>query len=372
MNRFRSSLLVTAIASAAFVAACGDERSITTEPVGALGFGTNFLRTATNLPRGTVTFPATIVASATPANDSVIITLAGLDTLTGGSYTVWFANDSATKFAPATALNIIATRRDSSFNAAGDPVFTNTPFTSTGAQFRSGGANVALRVATSRAAAAAFAGTDSLNTVLISIESGAPGTAPSAVRPLWARRSQANASRVSGIRFGTFARGIPVPALAGNPAANQEYVFANNGAMTIVPRGRVEVRGGILVVNDSNYFRPPVGYYYNLYGVKLDTTGRFNDTLYLGRRQSPYPQRISLYDADVSNPAPSVVFDAPRVILAMGARLSADSLPKAQGTTPWRNFGFVRINLEPKAGREGRMGSATLLEATLPPSIRGR
>lgn len=372
MNRFRSSLLVTAIASAAVLAACGDERSITTQPVGPLGFGSIFLRTSTNLPRGTVTFPATVVASATPANDSVIITLAGLDTLTGGSYTVWFANDSATKFAPATALNIIATRRDSSLNAAGDPVFINTNFPSTGAQFRAGGANIALRVATSRAAAAAFAGTDSLNTVLISIESGAPGAAPSAVRPLWARRSQANASRVAAIRFGTFARGIPVAALAGNPAANQEFVFATNGAMTIVPRGRVEVRGGILVVNDSNYFRPPVGYYYNLYGIKLDTTGRFRDTLYLGRRQSPFPERISLYEADVSNPAPSVVFDGPRVILAMGARLSADTLPKAQGSTPWRDFGFVRVNLEPKAGIEGRMGSATLMEATLPASVRGR
>ncbi|WP_353266445.1 hypothetical protein [Gemmatimonas sp.] len=372
MQRLRSSLLFAAVASAALVAACGDERSITTEPAGELGFGTNFLRTSTNLPRGTVTFPATVVASATPSADSVILTLAGLDTLTGGSYTVWFANDSATRFAPATSLNIVATRRDSSFNAAGDPVFTNVSFTTSGAQFRNGGAAIALRVATSRAAAAAFAGTDSLNTVIISIESGAPGAAPGPVRPLWARRSQANATRVAGIRFGTFGRGIPVAAQAGNPGPNQEYVVATNGAMTIIPRGRIEVRGKILVMNDSNYFRPPVGYYYNAYGIKLDTLGRFRDTLYLGRRQSPFPERLSLFDADISNPAPAVVFDSPRVIFAMGTRLSSDSLPKAQGTKPWIDFGFARVNLQPKAGIEGRMGSATILEATLPPSIRGR
>lgn len=371
MRNMRLLLLAAGVAAVAVSTACGNERSITTEPVGALGFGTNFLRTSTNLPRGTVTYPVGIVASATPANDSVIMVLSGLDTLTTGSYTVWFANDSATKFAPATALNIVATRRDSSLNAAGDPVFTNTTFTTTGASFKSGGANIALRVAVSRVSAPALVATDSLNVVLISIEPGAAGAAPGEVRPLWARRSQANASRVAGLRFGTFGRGIPVQ--PGNPGANQEFVVATNGAMTIVPRGRVEVRGNIMILNDSNYFRPPVGYYYNAYGIKLDTTGRFNDTTYLGRRTAPYPDRaISLYEADKTNPAPSVVFDSPRVIFAMASRLKADTIPDATGSPAWKNYGFVRVNLQPKAGIEGRMGSATILEATLPPSIRGR
>jgi hypothetical protein len=371
MRILRPFLLVAGVAALGLSSACGNERSITTEPVGALGFGTNFLRTSTNLPRGTVTYPVGIVASATPANDSVIITLAGLDTLTTGNYTVWFANDSATKFAPATALNIVATRRDSSFNAAGDPVFTNTAFTTTGASFKAGGSNIALRVAVSRVSAPALVATDSLTTVLISIEPGAAGAAPGEVRPLWARRSQASATRVSSLRFGTFGRGIPVQ--PGNPGANQEFVVATNGAMTIVPRGRVEVRGNIMILNDSNYFRPPVGYYYNAYGIKLDTTGRFNDTTYLGRRTAPYPDRgISLYEADKTNPAPRVVFDSPRVIFAMASRLSSDTIPDAAGSPAWKNYGFVRVNLQPKAGIEGRMGSATILEATLPPSIRGR
>jgi hypothetical protein len=373
MRNMRLLLLATGVAAVAVSTACGDERSITTEPVGDLGFGTNFLRTSTNLPRGTVTYPLGIVASATPANDSVIISLAGLDTLTTGNYTVWFANDSATKFARAGAINIVATRRDSSLNAAGDPVFTNTTFPVTGAaSFRNGGANISVRVAASRASATpAMAASDSLTVVIVSIEAGAPGAAPGEVRPLWARRSQANASRLASLRFGTFGRGIP--AQPGNPGANQEFVVATNGAMTIVPRGRVEVRGNIMILNDSNYFRPPVGYYYNAYGIKLDTSGRFNDTTYLGRRTAPYPNRgISLYEADKSNPAPSVVFDSPRVIYAMASRLSADTIPDATGSPAWLNYGFVRINLQPKAGIEGRMGSATILQATLPPSIRGR
>ena len=86
----------------AFTAACEDTRSTTLEPVGDLGFGTVLAKTATNLPRGFATFPAAIVASATPASDSVIVELRGLDSLTTGTYTVWFGNDSATKWVRAT------------------------------------------------------------------------------------------------------------------------------------------------------------------------------------------------------------------------------------------------------------------------------
>ena len=70
------SVGVVALAALA-AAACGDERSVTSEPVGALGFGINFARTATNLPRGTVTFPATLTATgAAPATDSVVLAAA--------------------------------------------------------------------------------------------------------------------------------------------------------------------------------------------------------------------------------------------------------------------------------------------------------
>lgn len=361
-----------------FTAACEDNRSITTEPVGALGFGTNFSKTSTNLPRGTATFPTSIIASATPDRDSVIVTLAGLDSLTTGSYTVWFANDSATKFVRATNMNLVVTRVDSTINTAGDPVFTTTNTPRLGvASFRTGGSNIAIRVATARNTATGMAATDSLNTVLISIETAAtPGAAPGEVRPLWARRSQAT-SNVAGLRFGTFARGIPIAANAGNPAANQEFVIASSSntgvaTMTIVPRGRVEVRGKILIANDSNYFRPPVGYFYSAYVIKLDTTGRFNDTVYIGRRTSPYPARTSLFEADKTNPAPDVVFDSPKVIFAMATRVSTDTIAKANTNPAWLNFGFVRVNIESKYAQEGRMGPATVLEATLPKSVRGR
>jgi hypothetical protein len=378
MASMKQSFAVALCAALALTAACEDTRSTTLEPVGDLGFGTVLAKTSTNLPRGFVTFPAAIVASATPATDSVIVTLSGLDSLTTGTYTVWFGNDSATKWVRATTMNIRQTRVDSTINAAGDPVFTTTNSDVTGvAGFRSGGSNKTFRVATSRATATGMAATDSLNVVLVSIETAAPGAAPGEVRALWARRSQANASRVAGIRFGTFARQVPLAANAGNPGPNEEYVVASSSVagvatMTIVPRGRVEVRGKIMVANDSNYFRPPVGYYYNAYAVKFDTTGRFNDTVYVGRRTSPYPQRISLFEADKTNPAPDVVFDSPRVIFAMATRVSTDTIPDANTTPAWLNFGLVRVNLQSKNSQEGFMGPNTVLEATLPKSVRGR
>ena len=225
-------LLYGALGASLLVAgACDDNRSITSESVGALGFGINLGVHNTNLPRGTATFPAAIVASATPASDSVIVTLAGLDSLTTGTYTLWFANDSATKFARVTNFNMTITRVDTSVNAIGDPVFTTTNTTRAGQSgFRTGGSNLAFRLATARNAATGMAATDSLNIALISIESAAPGATPGEVRSLWARRSQASATRVAGLRFGAFARGIPTAANAGNPNANQEFVLATSNA----------------------------------------------------------------------------------------------------------------------------------------------
>lgn len=371
MRSYRHLIIGACAASFSAAIACTDVRSTTAAPVGDLGFGTIFIKTSSNLPRGTVTFPVAIAASATPNTDSVIVTLAGLDSLTTGSYTLWFANDSATKFARVTSMNIVVTRVDSTLNAAGDPTFVTSTTTRTGqSSFRAGGSNLAFRVATARDASTGLTATDSLNVVLISIEPGAGGAAPTEVKPLWGRRSQAAATRIASLRFGNFARAIP--AIAGAPGANQEFVVATNGSMTIVPRGRVEVRGKIMVANDSNYFRPPVGYFYNAYAIKYDTTGKFSDTVYIGRRTSPYPARLSLYDADKSNPAPDVVFDSPLVVFAMASRVSTDTIAKANSTPAWRNFGSVRVNIQSKFSQEGRMGPATVLEAILPPSVRGR
>ncbi len=345
------------------LAACSDTRSITTAPSGALGFGANFAKpTLTNVPRGTMRFPvAGALPSANPANDSIVVTLNTADSLSAGSvYVAWAANDSATKFWRLTG-DLTVSRVDTTTSRTGDPLITPTTTTRLGvSSWAVGGSNVLSRFRASRVSAAGLTSTDTIGVILLSIESGAVGAVPSNVRFAWGRRSEATASQTN-LRFGAFA-----------PRIANQFVFANNGAVTITPRGRLEVRNGVIVVIDSNYFRPPTGFFYALHAVKVDSlSNRPIDTLYLGRRTSPYPERISLYTADVDSTISPVIVASQNVILAMNNRASADTLPKA-GNPPFKEFGFVNVTLQNKAAPEGRMGASIVMQATLPPSIRGR
>jgi hypothetical protein len=375
MAMTRKFLLSSVVAAAVLAAACADERSITTEPVGDLGFGINLAKQSTNLPRGYIRFPSA-VPSANPSNDSLIVVLRGLDSLPAGSnYAVWVADDSSTAWFRATGARLTAVRVDTTFNRAGDPVFAPTTFVTTGVNgFSNGGSGESFRFATSRAAITGV-GTTNIGVALVTIETSATATTPSNNRIIWARRSERNgagggANDSSFVRFGTFGKSV---------ALQFAYsITTNAGAanLVILPRGRVEVRGPVMVLNDSNYLRPPAGYYYAAYAIKFDTLqGRFQDTVYLGRRTTPFPEQISLYDADfgqATNPAPGIVLESSRTILGMRTRVSADSLPKAQGTKPWREFGLVAVTLESKRAVEGKMGSSIIMQAFLPKSIRGR
>jgi hypothetical protein len=273
---------------------------------------------------------------------------------------VWAANDSATKFWRLSG-DLRITRVDTTTSASGDPVIRTNVENRTGvSSWGIGGSNILARFRSSRVSAAGLGATDSLGVILVSIESGAVGAAPSNVRFVWGRRSETTSSE-TGIRFGAFA-----------PRTADQFVYGNNGAVAITPRGRLELRNGILVVIDSNYFRPPRGWFYAMHAVKVDSlSNRPIDTLYLGRRTSPYPERVSLYTADVDDAVSTTVSAAARVILAMNQRVSADTLPKA-GKPPFKEFGFVNVTLQNKAAPESRMGAAVIMQATLPPSIRGR
>ncbi len=376
MARKRPFILGSIMIGVTVAAACSDERAITTEPVGALGFGINLAKQATNLPRGVTRFPSA-VPSATIANDSLIVSLRGLDALPAGSqYRVWVADDSSSTWFPATNANLRITRVDTTFNAAGDPVFPPAIVQTTGVTgFSNGGSNVAVRFATSRAAITGVAATN-IGVVLVTIETTPNPTTPSTERRiLWSRRSQrfgagGGANDSAGVNFGTFGRSLAT-----------QYLYSTSNAasvpsLAINPRGRVEVRGSIMVVDDSNYTRPPRGFYYAAYAVKFDTLrGRFSDTVYLGRRTTPFPEQISLFDADFggTNPAPAIVLEPQQVILGMRTRVSADSLPKAiTAGRPWREFGLVVITLQSKNTVEGSMGSSIVTQAFLPQSVRGR
>jgi hypothetical protein len=355
-------LLLLGVASAAVLTACEDTRSITTAPGGGLGFGTNLLKpAASNVPRGIIRFPvAGRLASANPANDSIVVTLSTPDTLGAGTqYVVWAANDSATRFVRLTG-DLAVTRTDTTQNRAGDLVFTTTTTTRTGVNgFGVGGSNVTLRFRAFRAGQAGLANTDSIGNIIVSTETGTVGAAPSAVRSIWGRFSEASASQTA-IRFGDFA-----------PRIADQYVFSTTAVPVITPRGRVELREGVLVAIDSNYFRPPRGYFYAMFAVKVDSlSGRPLDTLHLGARTGPAPERVSLFSADTD-----AALTRNNVIVAKNQRIRLDTLPAQKlgpADRPLKEYGFVNVVLQNKAAPLNRMGSAIIMQATLPPSIRGR
>lgn len=383
----KTRILGAAAVATLVAAGCSDERAITYEPVGDVAYGANMIKAATNLPRGRVNFTASSEAGENAAADTVVVRFAGLDSLTTGSYAIWAANDSATKFALMTGM-LIRTTIDTSLNDQGDPVFTTTVDTLNNvSSFTTGGPNKSYVFRALRSDMAGLAASDSLDVVLFSIESGTPGTTPDAARrPLWGRRSQAS-SNLAGLRFGNFA-----------PQITEEYAYAVSTTAAVptattpsLPRGRVEVRGAIYTVNDSNYFRPPVGYYYHAWAVKVDEFGQPIDTVSLGEKRSPFPRLLSFFTADTENPDPismyagasipcnvgtGSTFICPNrepVIVASQHRVSADTVPgtTANDAKRWRGFAFTYVTLENKANPEGTMGGVILMGLNNPGSISG-
>lgn len=355
-------LLLLGVASAAVLTACDDTRSITTEPGAGFGFGASLGKpAASNIPRGIIRFPvAGRLASTNPANDSIVVTLITADTLAAGSqYVVWAANDSATRFYRLTG-NLEVTRTDTTQASTGDLVFSTTTTNRTGINgWGVGGPNVTARFSARRAGQAGLANTDSIGLIIVSTETGTVGAAPGPVRSVWGRFSQAASSQTA-IRFGTFA-----------PRLDDEFRYATSAVPAITPRGRVELRDGVLVVIDSNYFKPPRGYFYAAFALKVDSlSGRPLDTLYLGARTGPAPERVSMFDADTD-----ASLTRNDVIVAMNQRVKLDTTVAEKlgpAEQPLKEYGFVNIVLQSKAAPLTRMGSGIIMQVLLPPSIRGR
>lgn len=377
----RRTVSASLIVCAVVAGACKEERSITSAPEGTLGFGQNMGKAASNLPRGRAIFPATPAASATPAADSIIIEFSGMDSLSTGSYVVWVGNDSATKFAPATGTLTIL-RTDTTINAVGDPVITSSTTTSaTLSSFKNGRSNYFMRFAATRASVPALAATDSANLFLVSVEPGATGALPGERRVLWGRRSQSAAlgtpaRQMAGMRFGNFAARLTeeYPFATSAATANAFGPTAFTATTLIIPRGRIEVRGPIFTVNDSNYYRPPVGYYYEAWAIRTDTLGRFIDTISLGQKATPYPKRLSYYEADKTIVDPTYMFGTPfAVIFASQHRVSADTISAAViNGRAWREFSFVYVTLQNKAAPTDRMGAVAIMTVATPSSVTGR
>jgi hypothetical protein len=355
----RSLALLGVVASAAAMGACEDERPTLSDPVIGNAYGFVLVPSATNNPTlSTVRFQFKRTAASTNI-DSIHVTLRGFDTLTAGFYTVWIGDSTGTSFKRGTG-NAFMVRTDTTFNADGAaiPAATTIQFGQTSA-FRFGSPREVVQLGFTRASAG-LAPSDSMNTLLVTVEADANATTPNlAGVAFFARRGEGTANaatdpialRTNSMRMGRY---VPGP----------QTLPADLFIPTI--RGRGFFQGPLLMVNDSSMARPPVGYYYALWAIKAPLGTEPGDTVFLGDQRSPWPRRdISHFDADVSIPDPLVVLANPPSILAGSIRVSADTLG-LPSDFPWKGFTEVWVTLEPKAGIRGRMGVMRIATAFAP------
>jgi hypothetical protein len=375
--RKSASGLVVAAALALLAGACDDARTDVSAPDGGVAYGFQLAGDGRNLPSIQLTYRRPSGTAQTPPVDSSLtITLRGLDSLTTRVYQVWLADLNADSSA---LVNVVKAtgqlrwvRTDSTVNAEGDIVTTEVSgaIAGAGSSFTNGGPATRVELRATRASTGTAAFTKQL--VLVTIEQDANATAPGDVRPLWARKSNTGtevAEVIAGTggavtiasigtaagRFGNFA---PKPA--------DEYRFVPVG------RGRGDILGRVLTLDDSSLARPPVGYYYSAALVRRDSaTNTPTDTLDLGAQTAPWPRRtVSLFDADVATPDP-VVQLAPPSIAAAASRLVADTVPAlVLEAHPYVGFAEARITLESKYGRPDVMAPTIVVSGTVPGVVR--
>jgi hypothetical protein len=336
-------LLGAALGATLILGACEEERADINSPDFPTAHGFALVASGNALPRGTFFWNAT--------QDSIRVTLLGLDSLATGSYAVWAGDVDGTGFKRLSG-SLRAVRADTTFDADGNPIRNDVPFEHGDVtSFRNGGPNQTLTFRTTRTSAGLGA-TDPVGHLIVTIETDANATTPSDAKFLFARRTTAAAATVNLI-FGNYA-----------PAVADQYQYLNS------IRGRGGFRGPVLMVTDSVMSRPPRGFYFAGYAFKSSLGGITPDTVYLGEQRSPYPNRaLSQFDADIRVTDPENVFDTPYQIRAGQFRVSADSISKLPRTTPWKEYSEVWVTLQNKAAQPGRMGPNRVAFGVVPAVI---
>lgn len=372
----RAGMLATLAAAALLlgVGACDDAHTDVGEPDGGIAFGFQLAADGRNLPSVQLTYrrPSGTVQTP-PVDSSVTITLRGLDSLTSRVYQVWLADLNADSTA---LINVVkatgqlrAVRTDSTLNAQGDVVTTEVvqSIAAAASSFTNGGPATRVELRVTRASSGVSAFTRQL--VFVSLETDANATVPGDIRPLWARRSDRGAETAEVIPGPVTIAAVGV---ANGRFGNFAIKPANEYRFVPVGRGRGDVFGKVLTLDDSSLARPPIGYYYSAALVQRDSASNSPmDTLDLGAQTAPYPRRgISLFDADIGTPD-VVVQSAPPSIAAAASRLVADTVVAlASRERPYKGFAEARITLESKFGRADVMAPTIVVSGTVPGVVR--
>jgi hypothetical protein len=292
--------------------------------------------------------------------DSVIVTLNNVEPLAGGAvYMVWYANPTSNAAQPATGHWVRVVGTDTVASASGTSTFDGGPgqitFT-TDPYGDIGQPDVS----------------DSLSTLIVSIETNAGATSPSSTQPFWATVLKTVGGSVGGaLRFGEFTFGDDTRdpevfttqgSMAGGVIGDTVVIFVDttiNGEVTKIRAAQFV--GSHVEVKFTGLMRPPLGYRYAAYlcgsddGTcsPTDPSTQFYD---LGGLTSP--TGVSLDNADVApvdgNLSPTRIVSA----FASGTVTGGQTLC---------DFDRFRLVLEPIAG--GGPPLAHIFDAALPPQL---
>ena len=334
------------LAACAVALGCDTDRSTAFEPVGDPIF--DFLVTpgAAGLPSGT----------ATVAGGNVTVSASNLRAVGGSSqYQFWLVGRDAQNLdVPTQAFGRLKQfflrvdtldTGDTNFNPiTGDPLFVTDSLQladslRVGAYSGSDDPSVTvLRVIIDSTADGSTPGTN--HAVVVTLESGA-ATTPGAARFLWRRIGVGGSGAML---FGNFGGSDEV-----NLQSPNDYVFGARGS------GTGGARASEISVDLRELARPPVGFYYRGYVVDSDGEGVVVDTLRAAWSPDNQVSRVSLYDADIDDLLPGVVFGEIRNSQVRNcAEASGVNGCQSSMTLPATDtfVGYVRfhLKLEPKGG----------------------
>lgn len=201
---------------------------------------------------------------------------------------------------------------------------------------------------------------DHFGYLVVALQPGASSLDPAAPAPLFFKYR--NESRPANNNLGWISGNASVGRFV---AGGDSYVFTGNGGglgafYTEDREGSAPSGRDRLQVNLTHLSRPPLGYEYRAW---LVSAGRADKDL--GPLLSPYPELISLADADHAAPAAGSVVQAREIV---EATIRTDEPTLGAG---FHEFDQFLITLEAKAGPDTR-GPFVALGADIPASILAR
>jgi hypothetical protein len=293
------------------------------------------------------------------APDSVIVTLNNVEELETGVYKVWFVNPATNAAAPATGRWVRVIDSDTVASATGVSTFE-------------GGLGQIIFTTDGYGVIGQPDVSDSLSTLLVSIEQDAGATSPSTSQPFWATVMKTVGGSAGGaLRFGEFtlgddARGPELftvqGSMAGGVIGDTVVVLVDttiNGEATKIRASQFV--GSRVEVKFTGLMRPPLGYRYQAYLCGSDDgscspTNATTEFFDMGSLMSP--GGVSLDNAD-SAPNDSNL-SSTRIVQAIASA-------SMSGGQTLCDFDRFRLVLEPSNG--GGPPLAHIFDAALPPQL---